>query len=294
MGIGTRADDVFLLEERDTGLYSEETESEVDIEDDLLRPGLKGTDIESYHFEKHRRLLFPYVEDSNEVNLIPPGKLRESYPRAWEYLNEVREALENREGGKFEDTDEWYKYSYPRSMTKVGNKKSLIPDVVNEGTASYDSEGWYILDTAYGLESEQYDERYLTVLLNTDLLTAFLNLTGTDLRGGYFRMKTAYLNPFPIPDIDFTTPDSERASRVSALLDDYEDYLADSAPAPVPDKDDVAHDFLAELAERMTEYKETSTCRLPDSPTRHSPRPPRTTKVCASRAWSSSRTARAL
>jgi hypothetical protein len=29
--------------------------------------------------------------------------------------------------------------------------------------------------------------------------TNFLRETGTPLRGGYFRMKTAYLNPFPLP-----------------------------------------------------------------------------------------------
>jgi hypothetical protein len=29
--------------------------------------------------------------------------------------------------------------------------------------------------------------------------TNFLGETGTPLRGGYFRMKTAYLNPFPLP-----------------------------------------------------------------------------------------------
>ncbi|MFP4188179.1 MAG: class I SAM-dependent DNA methyltransferase, partial [Halobacteriales archaeon] len=42
----------------------------------------------------------------------------------------------------------------------------------------------------------------------------------------------------------------------SSLLDDYEAYLTGDAPAPLPDADDVAHDFLAELAERMTTLNE--------------------------------------
>jgi len=42
-------------------------------------------------------------------------------------------------------------------------------------------------------------------VLNSPILTYFLRETGTALRGGYFRMKTAYLNPFPLPSLDCET-----------------------------------------------------------------------------------------
>lgn len=220
MGVGTRADDVFLLNEEDGGLYSEETESYVEVDEELLRPGLKGTDIDEYYFERHRKLLFPYYESDDGVSLIPPKDLKNKYPNTWEYLNNVKDALVSREGGKFEDDEEWYQYSYPRNIQRLGQTKVLIPDVVNEATTAFDSEGWYILDTAYGVESETVDERYLTAILNSDLLTAFLERTGTDLRGGYFRMKTAYLNPFPVPEIN---PDE--VGRDSEVVNQFENQV---------------------------------------------------------------------
>ena len=48
----------------------------------------------------------------------------------------------------------------------------------------------------------------------------FLKETGTALRGGYFRMKTAYLNPFPIRPIDFTNAADKAAhDRMVKLVD---------------------------------------------------------------------------
>jgi adenine-specific DNA-methyltransferase len=49
---------------------------------------------------------------------------------------------------------------------------------------------------------KDYHPSYYLALLNSDALTFFLKETGTGLRGGYFTMKTDYLNPFPIPEID--------------------------------------------------------------------------------------------
>jgi N-6 DNA Methylase./Eco57I restriction endonuclease. len=210
MGTGTRADSVFLLEQDGSELYSPALEETVSIEEELLRPGLKGSDIENYSFERNRRLIFPYNIGDNKCEPIQPKELQTSYPKCWEYLNKNREELEQREGGKFVDEELWYVYGYPRSMNKLGNEKIVLPDVVNEAEMAYDSEGWYILDTAYGIVSDNHDERYLTAILNSDLLTSYLQLSGTDLRGGYFRMKTAYLNPFPIPDLKIDIRENKR------------------------------------------------------------------------------------
>jgi hypothetical protein len=41
--------------------------------------------------------------------------------------------------------------------------------------------------------------KYFLALLNSNLLWYFLTTTGSVLRGGFFRFKTNYLLPFPIP-----------------------------------------------------------------------------------------------
>ncbi len=70
----------------------------------------------------------------------------------------------------------------------------------------------WLLDTAYGLILKPHcrlDLRFILAILNSAILTYFLKETGTPLRGGYFRMKTAYLDPLPIRLIDFSHPDDK-------------------------------------------------------------------------------------
>jgi hypothetical protein len=67
-----------------------------------------------------------------------------------------------------------------------------------------------------------------------------LKETGTALRGGYFRMKTAYLNPFPIRTINFSDP-----------------------------TDKAHHEKMVELVERMLSlHKELESAKTPDEKTR--------------------------
>jgi len=90
-----------------------------------------------------------------------------------------------------------------------GKSKIVFPDVARAGTCCLDTESRWLLDTCYAITPKAdtaLDPRYLLGILNSPLLTYFLHETGTALRGGYFRMKTAYLNPFPMRPIDFSNP----------------------------------------------------------------------------------------
>ena len=69
----------------------------------------------------------------------------------------------------------------------------------------YDDVGHYFNDTAYGLilkkPSTELYKAYLAIF-NSSVTWFYLKKTGTTLRSGYFRFKTKYLEPFPIPDLD--------------------------------------------------------------------------------------------
>jgi hypothetical protein len=108
-------------------------------------------------------------------------------------------------------------------MTKFDSIKIVMPDVCNRGKCWLEEEKpHWLIDTAYGIVAayEELSLKYLLGLLNSPLLTYFLKETGTALRGGYFRMKTAYLNPFPIRTIDFTNAaDIAAHDRMVKLVD---------------------------------------------------------------------------
>lgn len=207
------------MERRRGRFYSRSLEQWVEIEDELMRPSLTGQDIDPYYYETENYLLFPYRIVGEEPNLIQPEEMAAKYPKAWTYLNQPinRETLEKRDKGKFRGRNDWYCFSYPRNMHWLGFPKLVLPDVAGRAEFACDLEGRYIIDTVYAIrpkEGVRISLLALAALLNSPIMTFFLQQTGTKLRGGYFRMKTAYLNPFPIPRIAFVTPQAERARLV--------------------------------------------------------------------------------
>jgi hypothetical protein len=123
------------------------------------------------------------------------------------------------------------------------SEKIVLPDVTNRGTCFLDRDRRWLLDTAYAITvkpNTSVDLQYILGILNSPLLTYFLKETGTALRGGYFRMKTAYLNPFPIRTINFSDP-----------------------------TDKAHHEKMVELVERMLSlHKELESAKTPDEKTR--------------------------
>ena len=280
MGTGTRADQVFLMERQGDRFYSRSLEQWVKIEDELMRPSLTGRDIDPYYYETDNYLLFPYRLVGEEAHLIPPEEMAAKYPKAWAYLNRPtnRETLEKRDKSKFRGRKDWYCHSYPRNMHLLGLPKLVLPDVAGRAEFACDFEGRYIIDTVYAIrprEGVRISLLALVALLNSSVMTFFLQQTGTKLRGGYFRMKTAYLNPFPIPRIAFTTPQEERERLVEEGIAEATEWIEkaeeaasasfsafsasvfgrwlDARLTAEPEQSDVVHDLLAHLAERMIE-----------------------------------------
>ena len=70
---------------------------------------------------------------------------------------------------------------------------------------TYDETGlYYHPSTIYSFVKKikfNVDEKYYLGILNSKVMWFFLKNTGTELGGGYFRFKTNYLKPFPLPNI---------------------------------------------------------------------------------------------
>ncbi len=268
MGTGTRADLVFFMERQGGRFYSRSLEQWVEIEAALMPPALTGQDIDPYYYQRGNALLFPYRLLGDGAELIPPDEMATEYPKAWAYLNHPtnREILESRNQGEFAGRFDWYRHSYPRNLRLLGLSKIVLPDVASQAEFALDAEGQYIIDTVYAIrihENVPFSRLALTAILNSPIMTFFLQQTGTDLRGGYFRMKTAYLNPFPLPRIDFTTSEAERARLLAEAQARYNEgdtdaLLAFTAArlAAEPAQADVIHDLLAYLAQQMATLNE--------------------------------------
>jgi len=191
-------------------VYSSEKDEEYLLEPIFLKPALRGRSIRRYELTKQNPLLIvPYELIDGKYMLVPQEKIAALAPKTLEYLTECKTRLNERENGRFKGQG-WYCYGRPQNMHRFEvPEKIVMPDVANRGTCFLDREQQWLLDTAYAITPKpdiNLDLRYLIAILNSPLLTFFLKETGTVLRGGYFRMKTAYLNPFPIRTINFSDP----------------------------------------------------------------------------------------
>jgi len=279
-GTGTRSDHIFIMQRRGNQYYSRSIRQWVQIENELMRPALTGRNIQPYESFGDNYLLFPYfVVDTTQFQVLHRETLENQYPQAWSYLAlnpNNRQILQNRDRILFRDREAWYAYGRPQNMYLLGVPKIVFPDVADRGRFTFDAEGKFIVDTAYGIifrEQVQFSLLALISVLNSSIMTFFLKQTGTPLRGGYFRMKTAYLNPFPIPPIQFETEREVRQRHTDRLISQYAQFQTSENPDDIlasvdrhlqkdPEEADVIHDFLAYLAEQMIQLNKAKQAEI--------------------------------
>ena len=214
-GAGTNADPVFVLE------------GATDVEPALVRLCLRGRDVTAYGAATEAvRVLVPYTADGT---FIRPDELARRHPRAHAHLLRHRALLERRERGRFAGPA-FYRWGRPQNMAYLGDPapKVVVPDVARAGRALLDTSAAMVLDSAYALRPHAIPLGLLLAVMNSGVVALWLGETGTPLRGGYVRLKTAYLESLPLP------PPSSRHARAAAAL-----ALAPAAAARAAEIDDL-------------------------------------------------------
>ncbi|WP_418281384.1 Eco57I restriction-modification methylase domain-containing protein [Halorubrum sp. DTA98] len=241
-GTQTSANDVFLVTPIDADRISaDETGNtvtvvpkgasrEYEIEADTLRPWLQGRDINRWRGDwSGEHAIVPYTLDRDDdenltSNLITQERLKNELPLTWEYLMEHRNALESREGGRFEDREDWYGFGYPKSMTRFEDPKLICPEIAAEATFMLDEVGTWFFKAAYGVQLEdEFKSRTDTfaALLNSNALDFYLKHYTALKVDGYYKYTTNYLTPLPITWGDDDNRDEIRksVSTITTALD---------------------------------------------------------------------------
>lgn len=235
-GTQTSANDVFLVTPLDANLIEPEDQGgtvtvvpkgrdkEYEIETDTLRPWLQGRDVERWRGEwSGQHVVVPYSidrEDGGEldVELLTQEYLKSDLPLTWDFFCDHKEELEAREGGRFEEREDWYGFGYPKSMDRFENPKLIGAEIASESTFMLDEIGSWYFKAAYGVQLEpQYQDRteIFAGLLNSSVLDFYLKHYTSMKMGGYYKYTTNYLSPLPI-----TWGDSETTENIQETIED--------------------------------------------------------------------------
>ncbi len=204
-GLKTSADKIYILEKlADKDEFYEilcrENEKKYQLEKSILFPLIKGGNSRSYQiFDTDLLILFPYKNGE----LITAEVLAKEYPCTWDFLNEHKSYLENRENGKMKG-DKWYGYVYPKALKVIDKPKIFTPDIAPTPRISFDKEGDFMftggVSGGYGIvPKEGISSLYLLAILNSQVAFWYIKKTSTQMRGGWYSFESRYIKNIPIP-----------------------------------------------------------------------------------------------
>jgi hypothetical protein len=142
-----------------------------------------------------------------------------------------------REKGRFKGQN-WYAFSYPKSMTVFQKPKIVVPDYNNRASFTFDLQG-HFYKTGYGVivNDDSLSPMYILGLLNSQLLFQYLLSIGTSLRGGYVRFWTQFLEQLPIRTIHFSdTADKSLYEQMVKLVEQMLSLRTQLPIAKTPDE----------------------------------------------------------
>jgi hypothetical protein len=168
-----------------------------------------------------RHVILPYEIDQNNYKkqAIQPDELASSYPLAKQYFEAHETTLRSREGGRWESSNTYWEFSYPRNLPRFELRKIAFAEFANESTFLVDQGGEWYFKSAYAvLLSENYREKTKEVAcqLNSAPLEYYFKHIATVKAGGYYAFRSQYVSPLPCRlDVD-----TEIESTLRELIDE--------------------------------------------------------------------------
>jgi hypothetical protein len=188
-GVSSGGDEAYIV--------SQEYADQKQLENELLYPIIRGGNVRRWIVEwENESAIYPYNEDGELVDLS-------RYPNIKSHLDQHREYLEDRycvkTGGKG-----IYEYDGPRCKSVFeGEFKIPVPDMATENHFAYSDGHKCFKNTAYVLtfdEKQPFSKEELLGLLNSSVAEFYIKQKSPFLNDRYFRYKSQYLNPVPLPE----------------------------------------------------------------------------------------------
>lgn len=232
-GIVTGIDEIYFLErisDNDTSeilkVFSQREQKHIKIEKSVVKPILKGEDVSRYSEPNFNYYcIYPYKLVNNKTVILEEDELSNNFPLAYQYLKQYKKELTELRKRFRTNSKYWYSCHRGRKIDLFESARIISPEISAKCNMTVSPNDIYHNTQVYSFlpPKSSHNELYWLGLLNSKVMWWFLSHTGTVLRGGYFRFKTKYLNPFPIRTINFDDP--EDVSRHDLIVTFVEQML---------------------------------------------------------------------
>ena len=197
--------------------------AEFEVEKELFKPFLLGKNVHRYEtLDTDALVFFPYKVEEGRAKVLSSKDLRENFPKTYKYVKAYEGVFKAREKGKGAKLDEWFGYIYEKNLAKFDQHKLTSMEIcTRHANITLDFDSFYHSTTVYSfVKNKEVGISYETyaAIMNSNVFWWFLKHTGDTLQGDARRLKTNYLNPFPLPKNVSEEIDLEISSLVADIV----------------------------------------------------------------------------
>ena len=187
--------------------FSKRLQKNVEIESLLMKPVLKGENIQRYcELKTNVYVFYPHIETTkNKTTPIDEVSLKKQFPLGYNYISNFKDELEEKKVKYKTNSKNWYSLHRSRELSLFNSEKIITPQLQNKSSFTIDNNSFFPDAGGYMLikkENDKIDLKVYLAIFNSSLFYYFIKQTSTPYNNNYYYFKTNYIQPFSIPEIN--------------------------------------------------------------------------------------------
>ena len=236
-GLATLSNDIFIFKpiDEDENFYYHQNGKLHKIEKaickNIIKPNRLKTEEEIPVLTE--KIIFPYCPDERQLNMFadksPKQRVldecifRERFPSAYEYLEQNKTRLLNRDKGK-DQKYKWFEYGRTQALTDYG-KKLLFPYMSNKPYFVFTDQKDLLLYAGYAIYSDSDRElKVLKRILESKIFWYYIQKTSKPYGGNFFALAKNYVKDFSLCEL---TKNEENFLLETNSLHERDEFLFD-------------------------------------------------------------------
>jgi len=180
-------------------------ESVYEIEADVLRPFLRGVEINRWRADwSGLHVIYPYKlnesDDELSAELYNDSHLKDNLPKTWNYFKSHEDELRSRENGKWENSENWYEYGRTQNLERFEIPKIIQGHICKRSTFMLDEVGTWYFTSAYGVLASREHRNSTNLLaaeLNSKAIDFFIKHIASIKLGWSYEYRAQYVSKAP-------------------------------------------------------------------------------------------------